>query len=374
MNENVLPNGSWLKKGEYEIISAIGSGGFGITYLAIQTGLQRQVAIKEFFISDCCRREFGKYNVCVCDKEHEPVFFQFMEKFYKEAHTIASLSNEHTIKIIDLFKENKTAYYVMEYIDGISLYQYVRNKGPVSEQETIHIISQVADALQDVHQKKILHLDVKPANVMLRQSETGIDAVLIDFGISKRYTDDGRATSIAGQGAYSIGYSPMEQLTRGGLDAFAPATDIYSLAATMFYMLTGNNPPSAFDVAKFGLDFGNVTVSEVVKQAIGVAMLEDKNDRPQSATDFVAILYGKKSFEARVSVPQKKKDKSSKVNASVDYELYLDRFLSGNTTELPQDQLEEMRKQMKKQNTQHFLWNIVAVIFVILATILYLLL
>lgn len=151
---------------------------------------------------------------------------RFKEKFIKEAKTIARLDHPNIIHIHDVFVENNTAYYVMEYIEGESLGDVVRRCGPLAEKDAVEYIRAVASALDYIHQRRIMHLDIKPANVMLRKEDNR--AILIDFGLSKQYDAEGNQTSSTPLGI-SAGYAPMEQYQQGGVQEFSPETDIYSL-------------------------------------------------------------------------------------------------------------------------------------------------
>ena len=150
---------------------------------------------------------------------------------------IAGFDNPHIIKIYDIFEENGTAYYVMPYLDGGSLAEKVKKEGPLNEEQAIKYIKQVSNALDYIHKQNILHLDVKPSNVLLITAD---EAVLIDFGISKHYDEEGSQTSTTPVGI-SKGFAPIEQYQQGNVSLFSPATDIYSLGATLFFLLTGNH-------------------------------------------------------------------------------------------------------------------------------------
>ena len=283
-----LKNSSLLKRGEYRIEKVLGQGGFGITYLAEQTSLQRKVAIKEFFMKEHCNRDTETSRVSVPSVGSRELVERFRQKFIKEARTIASFSNAHIISIHDVFEENGTAYYVMEYLEGNSLVSMVKEQGVMSETLAVKYISQVAEALAEVHANKLLHLDVKPANIMLNKKG---EAVLIDFGISKHYDESGVQTSSASVGV-SEGYAPLEQYEAGALDSFTPATDIYALGATLFFLLTGKRPPKASEVMNYGLPEFPSNVSPSVRNVIAAAMHPVVRMRPQSIAEFLNKVKG----------------------------------------------------------------------------------
>ena len=244
-----LPSGLHLKNGEYRIEKVLAQGGFGITYLAEQVAHGRKVAIKEFFMEGLCNRDVETLGVSVGSVGSIKLVEGFRTKFIKEARTIAALDNNNIIRIHDVFEENGTAYYVMEYLCGKSLSAMVKEQGVMTEHLALKYIRQLACALAEVHSNNLLHLDIKPANIMLNKKG---EAVLIDFGISKHYDNAGKQTGSAFIGT-SDGYAPIEQYETGALDNFTPATDIYALGATLFFMLTGKRPPKASEVMNYGL-------------------------------------------------------------------------------------------------------------------------
>ena len=282
-----LKNGTLLKHGEYRIEKVLGQGGFGITYLAEQVKLHRKVAIKEFFMKEYCNRDTDTSQVSVPSVGSKELVEKFREKFVKEAQNIASFNHNNIIRIYDVFEENNTAYYVMEYLDCGSLSEYVSKRGRLSEKEAMVFIRQIADALSYIHEQKVNHLDVKPGNILLDKKN---NAVLIDFGLSKHYDSSGSQTSSTPVGI-SKGYAPWEQYKQGGVSKFSPETDIYSLGATFYKLVTGDTPPEAGDVNENGLSFpSNVKLSDVVKKAIISAMQPKRKDRPQSISEFLNIL------------------------------------------------------------------------------------
>ena len=283
-----LKPGSFLCGGKYRIDKMLGQGGFGITYLAEQISLGRRVALKEFFMKEHCDRETSTSYVTVPSAGSRELVERFRQKFIKEARQIAMFGNSHIVRVIDVFEDNGTAYYAMEYLDGKSLESIVREQGSLSEADAVKYIRDIADALSEVHARNFLHLDVKPANVMLNKKD---EAVLIDFGISKHYDDSGSQTS-SGLMAFSDGYAPLEQYNRGGISDFTPAIDVYALGATLFRLLTGKTPPHASVVNDDGLPALPQNISPAVRHAVETAMQPRRKDRPQSIADFLALLGG----------------------------------------------------------------------------------
>ena len=162
-----LPVGTLLQGGKYRIESTIGQGGFGITYKGVQVGLERAVAIKEFFMKEHCDRNGVTSHVSVPSTGSRELVERFKQKFLKEARVIASFENSHIVRVTDVFEENGTAYYVMDYLAGDSLASLVAKNGVIDEERALSYIRQVCDALVEVHSRNLLHLDIKPANIML---------------------------------------------------------------------------------------------------------------------------------------------------------------------------------------------------------------
>lgn len=285
-----LKSGSLLGEGRYRIVRELGQGGFGITYLAIQKGLDREVAIKEFFMKELCERDVTTSRVSIGTEGGRDTVERFREKFLKEARNIGKLNHPNIVRIMDIFEENGTAYYVMEYAENGSLADKVKKEGYLSEAVATRYIIQVADAIDYIHQHKMNHLDVKPANIILSEKDMPI---LIDFGLSKQYDNvTGGQTSTTPVGI-SEGYAPMEQYMQGGVGVFSPETDIYSLGATFYKLLTGNTPPNASIVTNEGLPLDDLKAKGISDKAIAVivkAMEGRKKDRMKSAKEFIEGL------------------------------------------------------------------------------------
>ncbi len=289
-----LKAGTWLCNGKYRITQVLGQGGFGITYLAqaqaeVKGNVGRftgevNVAIKEFFMKDLCERD-ANATVSVPSTGSINLVNRFKQKFIKEAKVIASLSHPYIIQVADVFEEHNTAYYVMEYISDRSLSNHLKERGHFEERTALHYISQLGAAISYLHQNHIVHLDVKPSNVLLRNNG---NIVLIDFGTSKRYDDDGSQTSTTPVGL-SHGYAPLEQYRKGGINTFSPSTDIYSLGATLYKMLTGDTPPEASVLLDEPLNF-TPAVPNYLQDAIRMAMSPGRSQRPQSVEDWFQSL------------------------------------------------------------------------------------
>ena len=302
-----LKEGTLLQNGEYKIIKVLGQGGFGITYLAEQTSLRRKVAIKEFFMKEYCERDRESSSVSLGTSGSKELVEKFREKFVKEAQIIAGFNHNNIIKIYNVFEENNTAYYVMDYY-GKSLSEYLSQKKILTEGMALMFIRQIASALSYIHSRNFNHLDVKPGNVLLDNNN---NAVLIDFGLTKHYDNDGGQTSSTPVGI-SRGYAPLEQYKQGGVSTFSPETDIYSLGATLYKLVTGITPPEADEIYENGINFPkDMYLSESVKGAIIFAMQPKRKDRPQSIEVFLKILEVKAESGEETCIDVTPKPKSS---------------------------------------------------------------
>ena len=279
-----------LKNGSYRIISALGQGGFGITYLAEHIHMRRKVCIKEFFPTSLYRRDDISHLATVKDDDNVEVVNAFKDKFLKEARTISTMDNPHIVRVFDSFEENGTAYYVMEYIEGESLASIVERDGALDESTARRYIAEVADALGYLHERNTLHLDVKPHNIMVRKSDDR--AILIDFGLAKHYDDESGTQTTSTLGGRSHGYSPIEQYDDGGVALFSPETDIYSLGATLYYLVTASHPPRANVVGSNGLPELPHSVSSPTRAAITAAMGFSIKQRPHTTATFMSHLNG----------------------------------------------------------------------------------
>ena len=287
-----LSQGTLLQNGKYRIEKVLGQGGFGITYLATQVGLNRKVAIKEFFMKEYCNRNETTSYVSVPSVGSVDLVAKFRQKFIKEAQTIAEMENPHIVHIYDVFEDNGTAYYAMQFVDGGCL----NDVTPLSVNDAVLYIKQIANALDYCHKRKILHLDVKPANILFKDN----NAVLIDFGISKHYDDQGGQTSSTPVGI-SKGYAPLEQYNRSDMSLFTPSTDIYSLGATLYKLVFGQTPPDANYVYENGIEFPE-NIPANIRNTIAKAMEPRRKDRPQSIAEFLSLLEGEDSKSVKAEI------------------------------------------------------------------------
>ena len=282
-----LAPGSLLQGGKYRIIRFISSGGFGCTYEAVHIGLDGRVAIKEFFVQDICNRDDATGRVSVGLQSKVQTFDKLREKFIREARSVFALSHPGIVHVSDVFEENGTAYFVMDYIDGCSLADLVDKNGPMDEATALAYMRQVCAALDYVHANGRLHLDIKPGNIMV--DRTG-RAVLIDFGASKQY-DSGTGENLSTLLGFTPGFAPPEQMT-ADVSRFLPATDVYALGGTLYNLLTGEAPLSAnHRYAGDELKPLPESVSPSTRRAVEAALQLNKTARPQSVAAFASLLF-----------------------------------------------------------------------------------
>lgn len=300
--QQALPLKTVLKSSlhEYKVVEVLGAGGFGITYKVvapIQVGnvvANTYFVIKEHFLKGCWRAEDKKTVL------HAPTMESDIEMtrkdFIDEAKRLNKLGKKtpNIVKVNEVFEANGTAYYVMEYLDGGDLLHYVSRDGPLPEEDAVRLIVIVANAVALLHELKLLHLDIKPDNIVLKtDAETDRKLpVLIDFGIAKHFDKNGNPTShLTAKGA-SEGYAPVEQYD--DITHFAPEIDVYALGATLYFLLTGKHPPKAFDISSFRDIQDNLpsSISTRTVDALAAAMKPGKNERTKTVATFVRDLNG----------------------------------------------------------------------------------
>lgn len=289
-SQNMLQVGTILH-GTYKIESYLASGGFGNTYLAKNIEFDETYAIKEFFVKGVCQRDGNSTTISVSNAENTNSFEQQREKFKKEARRLRSLSNPHIVKVYDLFEENGTAYYVMDYVDGENLSARLkRTNAPLAESEVRNYLNQILDGLEAIHNEGMFHLDIKPANIMVDSHDV---VKLIDFGASKQQSTVGGATMSTGI-SYTNGYAPSEQMAQS-YDKFGPWTDFYALGATMYKLLTNQDPPSVSDLSEDETEDKHLAlpmpnVSEEMKKLVVWMMQVNRLKRPKNVGEIRNLL------------------------------------------------------------------------------------
>lgn len=334
-----------ILRGIYRIDSYLSSGGFGNTYVATNIEFDERVAIKEFFMKGVTQRDDNQTTVSVSNSENIDSFQQQKEKFKKEARRIRQLKNEYIVAVHDLFEENGTAYYVMDYVDGENLAERLKRTGcPMTEQEVLEILPQILDALKAVHHEGFCHLDLKPSNIML--DKNGI-IKLIDFGASKQMAADGSLTTNAPTAfARTPGYAPRE-LMEQNYKNIGPWTDIYSLGATLYVLLTNEKlPPLPSDIdddvtedKHIALPFPD-RISAETKTMVLTMLNTNRLQRPQTI-DVIADVN--KSNKATPQQQANQETSSNKNNYRSDEETIIDT---------PKRTIEREKPATKPQNAQ----------------------
>jgi serine/threonine protein kinase len=344
--------------GTYRIERYLSSGGFGNTYVAVHTEFGKTYAVKEFFMKGVSQRDGDSISVSVSNAANHSQFAEQKEKFKKEARRLFNLDNPHVVKVYDLFEENGTVYYVMDFIDGESLSERLKRLGtPLSEAEVNQYLPQILDALACVHSQKIWHLDLKPANIMVDKS--GV-IKLIDFGASKQIRPDGGATTSTAL-CYTPGYAPNEQ-TEQSMEKFGPWTDFYALGATLYKLLTNHEPPKPSDIADDSEDAFHFAkdVSTDMCGLILWMMNPNRNQRPQKVEEIQKKISGDDDNTISVEEFHNRADNPAKGN-DTEYTVVEDE----NTINVNKDFPLEVKKK-EHDRKEVFVYVITIVIFVIL--------
>lgn len=293
-----LPENTVLA-GQYIIKEVLGQGGFGITYKAVDRISGKFVAVKEYFPESMATRLPGKTDVTSYSGDRGDNFQYGKQCFIQEAETLAQfIGNENIVRIYSYFEEYGTAYFVMDYIGGTSLDEYVkRNGGKISFEEAADILVPIMDALNAVHEKGIVHRDVSPDNIYLTNDGR---VILIDFGAARQSLGD-KSQSL--DVILKHGFAPKEQYMRRGKQG--PYTDIYALGATFYYVLTGKRPPDALERVDeddiIPPSTLGVKLSKAAEEAILMSLNVQPTDRFQSMAAFKAAMLDVRSETNKIT-------------------------------------------------------------------------
>ncbi|MBA2674053.1 protein kinase [Ramlibacter sp.] len=300
---SALPAGCRIK--EYEIERTLGGGGFGLTYLAHDRNLNLQVALKEYYPGDLAARG-ADHAVRVRgggadggDGDAAERYQWGLERFLDEARALATFRHRSIVRVLRYFRDNGTAYIVMEYETGEPLKRWVPHNAPLSQRALLSILNPLLDGLEQVHQAGFLHRDIKPDNIYVRADGT---PVLLDFGSARRVSTNQDFTNIV-----SPGFAPFEQYHSQGHEG--PWTDLYSIGAVLYWMATGRKPlESAARVKTDSMPgaaaLGNAAVHGAdLLRAIEWAMRSDEAARPQSVAEFREAIRSCAAVDTGMSVP-----------------------------------------------------------------------
>ncbi|PCH59956.1 MAG: hypothetical protein COC19_06490 [SAR86 cluster bacterium] len=287
---NALPSGFQIH--EYELIRVLGIGGFGITYLAFDNNMDRACAIKEYLPNDLAIR--GEANSVLAKSTQAQGEFDWgLDRFLFEARTLAKFDHRNIVKVYRSFTEHGTGYIVMEYAEGDTLSEYFKRKGVLTETEIKSVLMPILEGLQRVHASDFLHRDIKPGNIILRDSDNS--AVLLDFG-SARQAIGIKSKSVTA--IVSAGYAPIEQYSSKGNQG--PWTDIYALGALCYRALSGEVPDDATERIRRDplVPLGEKCdgISDNFLKAVAWALRVDEEDRPQHISQWLAVLKGEQSI------------------------------------------------------------------------------
>ena len=340
--------------GRYTIECVLGQGGFGITYLGIDELHEKKVAIKEFFPQGIVTRNIEYQDtVTVTFVGEKDNYEKGKERFLKEARTMAKFSkDEGIVKALDFFEINNTAYIVMEYLEGITLKQYLRENQRIAPEDLIELLVPLIESLDEIHSQGMIHRDISPDNIMVLPDGR---IKLMDFGAARDYTEFGeKSLSIV----LKPGYAPPEQYQTHGIQG--PWTDIYALCATMYKCITGENPPDAIDrviddhlkkISEFGIV---IPLQEEV--AIIKGMSVSAQDRYQDIKDFCEDLYGgyeeipaSENEESEIKPDLIKENVEDKVNTSAEETPESESLASEEAAESEQESVKENREAVSQK-------------------------
>ncbi len=293
-SKDVLPEG--YKLHWYDIKSILGRGGFGITYLALDENLDQLVAIKEYLPTDISSRNSDQTVHPTTGEKHQ-LYFWGLKQFLKEARVLAKFKHPNIVRVLSVFEKNNTAYMVMEFEQGKDLSVIFKEKNSFKEEELINLFIPIIDGLTLVHDSGFIHRDIKPANIFIRDADD--KAVLIDFGSARLATEE---KTQALTSLITFGYTPFEQYHEG-TNKQGPWTDIYSLGATLYYLIVGHLPQDALrrgsDLFDGGVDsykpLSQIAAGKYSHNfllAIDNALMFRTQDRPENLSIWRAILQG----------------------------------------------------------------------------------
>lgn len=374
---NLAPN-TILNQNCYRIIKVIGQGGFGITYLADEIGYFRntgfgdihyvsakvpeQVVIKELYYNDYCQRDpkTGLVNISNTDKKIE--FNKLVENQLEEGKKLRSLNHANIVRTRDIFKENDTAYMVMDYVESTDLEELLNKAGKLDKNKALKYITQVLSALTHIHDRSKLHLDIKPSNVLIKKDTD--DAIVIDFGASQSYDNSGKIIGKTSQlvAGMTKHYAPNEQADIDNLKHFDATFDTYATGATLYHLITGQKPPlsSLLSTGREKLIppstfVNNNGVSDYLDAIITKALAPMFHSRFKSAIEFENALAKESEYLQQLNQINKLLATKNYLQAIQQIEIVENNFLSTITLEKLRKATEnELHKESKIKEYQLF--------------------
>lgn len=283
-DDYLLPLGTRLDEGKIIVGDKLGRGGFGITYVALDTSQFGVIALKEF-VPSFMINSMRINNSIYIDENQREQYQKHMGFFQSEAITISKLNHPNIVRVFFEFEENNTCYYGMELLKGMNLYDWVARKGILSAEEALKLMSPILDALQFIHSKDVLHRDISPANIYMRNAPgkyMDVDPCLIDFGAAY---DAQVAFSMSAPHIKTRGFSPPEQ--NAGQEHYGQFSDVYALSGVLYYLVTNRLPTPSEDRSLRGVRMAEpVTLNDNVPKAFSDAimrgMMLDSNQRTQT--------------------------------------------------------------------------------------------
>lgn len=347
-----------LKNGEYMIGRQLGQGGFGITYIGMDTTLLQTVAIKEYFPFGAVRRN-NRNEIELYDEKYRKDYEKGLESFLCEGRILARFSNlTAVVGVKNFFHENNTAYLVMDYVEGLSVREYVKNYGVLSPDRTLFLVQQVIADMQMIHHKQVLHRDVSADNLIITHNGS---LKLIDFGATRQEFTKNQYT---GTILCKQGYSAIEQYSTGRNQG--PWTDIYGLCASIYFMLTGVVPDSApdriqNDCVRSLVQMDEIAMPKVQKEAIMKGLAVEVEHRYHTMAELYAALYGEKLEDISGYYERENNESALRKKESPAHHALEQKSVSRTKMKRALQDIEEDREKGKKRKRRLFIYAVVVI-------------
>lgn len=347
-----------LKNGEYMIGRQLGQGGFGITYIGMDTTLLQTVAIKEYFPFGAVRRN-DRNEIELNDEKYRKDYEKGLESFLCEGRILARFSNlTAVVGVKNFFHENNTAYLVMDYVEGLSVREYVKRYGVLSPDRTLFLVQQVIADMQMIHHKQVLHRDVSADNLIITHNGS---LKLIDFGATRQEFTKNQYT---GTILCKQGYSAIEQYSTGRNQG--PWTDIYGLCASIYFMLTGVVPDSApdriqNDCVRSLVQMDEIAMPKVQKEAIMKGLAVEVEHRYHTMAELYAALYGEKLEDISGYYERENNESALRKKESPAHHALEQKSVSRTKMKRALQDIEEDREKGKKRKRRLFIYAVVVI-------------